>query len=147
MHGFAAKSDHHSCKSRESNGDLRGCAENFARFHEVPFVARKCALTRRKVLPIWAGFSHRDIESQIAVNRKASRESLGRAASEKPLRIRLLGNRTAIAKANKVLLMFVGFLVLSAALSGKAISVGVTATFCVFDRCASTLAAISWFSL
>jgi hypothetical protein len=40
MHRFAPKNDHHAGKSREGDGDLRGCAENFARFHGNSVLAR-----------------------------------------------------------------------------------------------------------
>src|SRR5262249_7374500 len=32
--------DHHACKSGEGDGDLRGCAENFAQFHGNFVLAR-----------------------------------------------------------------------------------------------------------
>jgi len=46
--GFAPKNNHYVCKSREGNGDLRGCAENFPRFHANPVCSAKCDLMRRK---------------------------------------------------------------------------------------------------
>jgi hypothetical protein len=46
--GFAPKNNHYACKSREGNGDLRGCAENFPRFHANPVCSAKFDLMRRK---------------------------------------------------------------------------------------------------
>jgi hypothetical protein len=50
MHRFAPKNDHHAGKSREGDGDLRGCAENFARFHGKFRFSARCDVMRRKAL-------------------------------------------------------------------------------------------------
>ena len=43
--------DHHACRSRQGDGEVRGCAENFARFHGNFGLARseKCRPMRRKI--------------------------------------------------------------------------------------------------
>jgi hypothetical protein len=50
MHRFAPKNDHHAGKSREGDGDLRGCAEKFARFHGKFRFSARCDVMRRKAL-------------------------------------------------------------------------------------------------
>jgi hypothetical protein len=85
MDRFAPKNDHHACKSREGDGDLCGCAENFARFHGNSVCSAKCDVMRRKALRLFeiAPFVR---ASQSRCQRHRKRESVHRVNDCRTLR-------------------------------------------------------------